>query len=46
MYEKKDKRKIMLEAMYKAKHFLALSRGDEAKAQEYLDLIDKLNEKV
>ena len=42
--EKKDHRKIMLEAMYQAKHFAALERKDEVKAQKYLKLIDKLNE--
>ncbi len=40
---KKDVKKIMLENKYKTLHFSALARGDEKKAQEYLDLIDKLN---
>uniref|UniRef100_A0A6H1ZKR9 Uncharacterized protein n=1 Tax=viral metagenome TaxID=1070528 RepID=A0A6H1ZKR9_9ZZZZ len=40
---KKDVRKIMLENKYKTLHFLALERGDEVMAQEYLNKIDELN---
>ena len=39
---KKNVRKIMLEAMYQKRHFIALENGDEKTAQEYLDKIDKL----
>lgn len=40
--EKKDKRKIMAEAMFKRRHLLALEKGDEKEAQKWLDEINKL----
>ena len=39
---KKDVRKIMLESKFRTLHFSALARGDEKKAQEWLDEIEKL----
>ena len=40
---KKDHRKIMKLAMYKTLHLSALDKGNDKKAQEWLDKINELN---
>ena len=40
----KDHRKIMLTAKYKTLHLSALDKGNNKKAQEWLDKINELNE--
>jgi hypothetical protein len=40
--EKKDHKKIMLEAKYKVLHLSALDKGNDKKAQEWLDRIEEL----
>lgn len=42
--EKKDRRKLMLEGMFKAKHLAALERKDDKAAAEWLKKIDDLKE--
>jgi len=41
--EKKNKRKIMLENYYQARHLAALERNDLVLAKKWLDLLQKLN---